>query len=421
MTRCIGLCIPLLWAVPAFGAEPPVIAVVGVHQPGVHLETQSKVSKSLATAVERTKRAAALEGDALGPTIAGRQQIILEEALLASGRKLLAEGQNLYNQAQPEAALPVLEEAIDALEAGVVLSGELRDLWDAQLALGTAHMALGDTGAASSSFRRAVALNPARSPDPALYPPDVTALFDDVRAASRTQTSAIAVASAEPLDVWVDGASVGKTPTTVKDVLPGVHYVRAHAPERTASARVEVGDEPVNVVLEATEPTLGAGAGSSALRGRETTALYRALGRHSEGVDFVLLAGTEEALLHLQLYDVARDTFSIPTSIPYTGEAEDEALQTLPLLLNLLTPEGELPANATQASAVPLDRGVNPQLASLLMEPIQPFVAKPRRGGRTAVLVGIGVGVLAASGAGIGIAASSGGPRYHGTVVVGPL
>ncbi|MEZ4320065.1 MAG: hypothetical protein R3F61_21320 [Myxococcota bacterium] len=421
MTRCLALSIPLFWATPAFAADTPVIAVVGLHQPGVHLDDERKVSRALAAAVERTHRAATLVGMEVGPSIVGRQQIILEEALLAGGRKLLAEGQNLYNQAQPEAAVPVLTEAIAALEDGVVVSGELRDLWEAKLALGTSHVALGDEASARAAFRDAIALNAARSPDPVLYPPDVTGLFDEVRAESRANPVVLKVVAAEPLDVWVDGTSVGKTPVTVPDVLPGVHHIRARGPERMATDHVMLDGTSVTVELTPTEPTLGGAADSPVLRARETTALYRAFGRHTEKVDFVLLAGTDETLLHLQLYDVSADTFSMPTSIPYADGAEDEALKTVPLLLNLLDPSGRLPSNATAPSAVPLDRGTNPQLAALLTEPITPVAAGRKRGGRAGWIVGIGVGVLAASGAGIGIAAANSGPRYDGTVTIGPL
>ena len=73
MTRCLALSIPLFWATPAFSADTPVIAVVGLHQPGVHLDDQRKVSKALASAVERTHRATTIVGLAVGPSIAGRQ------------------------------------------------------------------------------------------------------------------------------------------------------------------------------------------------------------------------------------------------------------------------------------------------------------------------------------------------------------
>jgi len=420
MTRCLALSILLFWTAPAFSADAPVIAVVGLHQPDVHLDAQQKLSRSLATTIEKTHRAVAIRGSEVGPTIQGRQQIILEEALLQEGRQLLSEGQNLYNQAQPEAAVPILLEAITALEAGVVISGELRDLWDAKLLLGTSHLALESPDRARAAFRDAIALNIARSPDPALYPPDVTDLFDEVRTESAQQRAPLTLTAPGSMELFVDGDPVGTSPVTV-DLLPGTHHIRARSPGYMAVDHIALDGSPASIELVPTEPTLGASASSPAHRTRQTTALYRALGRHSEGVDFVLLAGTDTNLLHLQLYDVSADTFSMPTSIPYADGAEDEALKTIPLLLNLLDPDGSLPTGATQPASIPLQRGANPQLAALLMDPIAPNSSGTRPKKRTGLWVGIGVGILAASGTGIGLAAANSGPRYNGTVRIGPF
>ncbi len=425
MTRCLALSIPLLWAAPALAAERPTIAVVGFHASDVHGDDAEKLSESLAEAIERSKRAIPIEGDDLGPAIAGRQTIILEEALLARGRTLLAEGRNLYNQAQPEAAVPILNDAIEALEDGVVVAGEMRDLWDARLVLGTSELARGDREAAARAFRDAIALNAGRSPDPALFPPDVTGLYAEVRAESASGTASLQVTSPGSMDVWVDGMPSGKTPATVGDLMPGVHYVRARSDEKMATARMQVepGSEAV-ARLEPVEPTLGVGSDNEARRAREIARLYRALGRHMKGVDYVLVAGTDATQVQVQLYDVQAEVFSQPTRVPFSGDPSDEATTALPLVLGVLDDDGGLPAERTQAGAIPLDRGANPVLASLLLDPVEPTSIRTRRG-NTGLWVGLGIAsgvvVLGATATAIGVGVANQGPRNKGTVVVLPF
>lgn len=420
MTRYTALCIPLFLGTVALAADGPIIAVVGLHQPGVHLELQQSVSEQLAEAIEGTGKAEALAGPAVGPAIAGRQQIILEEALLSAGRSMLSSGRNLYDQAQPAEAVPVLVEAIERLEEGVAVSGDFRDLWEAHLILGTCHIALDDPFAADRSFRLAIALNPARSPDPAQYPPDVTARFEAVSQESAEQLAPLTIDATSTLDLQIDGRPLGSVPATVHDLRPGVHHVRGRSPGRHALARVELTGEAVEITLMPSAPSLGAAAESDAGRIRQTTDLYRGFGRHTQGVDFVLLAGTDSTVLHLQLYDVAASTFSKPTTVPFADQAGDEASEMVPLLLNLLDDRGMLPHESTQSSAVPLDRGENPQLAALLTEPLAPL-PPPRRRRRTGLWIGLGAGALALAGGGVGVALANQGPRYDGTITVGPL
>jgi tetratricopeptide (TPR) repeat protein len=423
MTRCLALSIPLLWAASAFAAERPIIAVVGFHAASVHGDDAEALSEALTEAIERSKRATPIAGDRVGATIAGRQPVILEEALLARGRTLLAEGRNLYNQAQPDAAVPILEDAIAALEDGVVVAGEMRDLWDARLVLGTSELARGNREAAARAFRDAIALNPGRSPDPALYPPDVTGLYEEVRAESASGTASLQLTAPASMDVWVDGMPSGKTPATVADLMPGVHYVRARSDGRMATARIKVepGSEAV-VRLEPVEPTLGTAATSEARQAREIGRLYRAVGRHMEGVDYALVAGANDTEVLVQLYDVQAEAFSQPTRVPYSGDPGDEATTALTLVLGVLDDAGDLPAERSQPSAVALDRGANPVLASLLLEPIDPVSVRPRRR-NTALWVGLGIAsgvVVAATATTVGLAATSG-PRNKGTVIVLPF
>lgn len=426
MTRGAPICILLALAGPALGADDPVIGMVGAHVSDVHAGDRMDLERALAVAVDRSGRASALGGSGIAGAIFGRQQIILEEALLSDGRRLLGEGRNLRNQALFEDALPVLEQAVARLEDGV-LAGDLRDLWEAWVLRGACHLALGQEEPAAVALQQAVALNAVRVPDPALYPPDLVTLHDAVRSAGGARTTTLTVTTPRELAVSVDGGppvvvGTGETGGQLRlaDRLPGTHHVRGSAPGWHASVRVVLDGSPVTTALEPGRPTLGTPSTSDAARARQTTDLYRAFGRHTEGVDYLLLAGTAGTLLHLQLYDVRADAFSRPTSVPFADTLDDEIKQMVPLLLTLIGPDGSLSADNTQASAVPLDRSTNARIASLLLDP--PSLEAPRiRRKRTGLWVGLGAAVLAAGGTGAAVAAASGGPRYDGTITIGPI
>src|SRR5690606_6427453 len=94
----------------------------------------------------------------------------------------------------------------------------------------------------------------------------------------------------------------------------------------------------VDVRLKLGPPTLGAAAEGAAARSRQTGALYRALGDHARGVDLLLLAGSTDDVLHLQLYSPPTDSFGQAVDVPLDGELGEAAARAVPLLFEALGP-----------------------------------------------------------------------------------
>ncbi len=425
----------LLSSSPALAAETAQLAVVGIHQSELTSADQKAAVASLIEAVEATGKANALSPGEVAGAIQGREEIILRQALLSEGNQALQNGKNLYNQALPDDAIPALETAIQAFERGVVGANTTKDLWEAYIYLGTSQLSLENEEAANTAFGAAAALNPARGPNPALFPPFVVEAFQAAKAALSAGKTSLVVTVDKSADIFLDGEK--KTSRTIEGVLPGKHHVMARG-EGTQAYQVVVvpapveGEEiaPVEVSLTLGVPSLGIAGESAASRSRQTAALYRTLGEHAQGVDLFLLAGVSDNLLHLQLYSPTADAFSKQVEIPYADKADDEAVQTVPLLLNVLDKAGHLPIAATIPTSAPLDIGVNTELAALLTQPRTPVVINNNGNGGTTkknktglIVVGsiVVAGVLGGGGYGTyALLKPNEGPQGN-TVIVGPL
>jgi len=286
-----------------------------------------------------------------------------------------------------------------------------------------------DEPGARDAFASAAALDPEREPNPALFPPDVVGLYQDTRDGLRALDRPVRITAAGSSGtVWVDGQEQGTTPLDV-NLLPGTHYITILGDNQQASEAVvvEASTDVLVVELEPTAPTLGDPAATSSGRSQQTGGIYQALARHAEGVDYVLLAGTEDTTLHLQLYASRVESFSRSMDIPFSGTAEDEAVQSVPLLLNFIDDAGQLPSANTTPLASSLDLGTNEHLANMLLYPAPPapIIDGGRGKGGNAVLIGGGIGLLTAGLVGgiYGITQIGGAPEpvRNGQVVIGPF
>src|SRR5690606_36950496 len=124
------------------------------------------------------------------------------------GRRLLDDGRHLYNQAQPEDAVPVLRRAIASLELGQAAAADVRDLWEAWVYLGTSLQALERADEADAAFRSAAALSPARSPNPGLFPPPVVQAWAAARDALRAQAVTLRIDAPGDALLLLDGVEV---------------------------------------------------------------------------------------------------------------------------------------------------------------------------------------------------------------------
>ncbi len=418
----------------AADADLPRIAVVGIHQTELTLAAQEVFVARAAETITRSKAASGLGPADVHTAIRGRETVIVEDGLLAEGRRLLADGTNLYNLAQPEEAIASLENAIASLELGVAASNTSKDLWDTWMLVGTCHHAMDRTDAARAAWEVAAAINPERKPSAAMFPPDVVSGYEFARTAAATGGHPIRVVAPAGHTVFVDGLERGVTPLTVPGVLPGPHHVVVRGPEGMGHVRAVVppGRDTTAVSVTLGPPTLGQAATSAAGRGRQVAGLYQALGTRAEDVDYILLAGVDQGQLAMQLYSARAEAFSREVRVPVTGTADDEAIGVLPLLLALLDESGQLPELARATTAAPVAVGSNPWLASALLSPPTPTEApvdvaqtpeRESKGGKTALIVAgtAGGALLVGGGVAAAVLLTGGPPADGGTIVVGPF
>ncbi len=431
MTRFPFGCILFTSSV-AFAAETakPVVAVVGVHQPALDAGAQELLHARIVELIDGSSNLDALPAADVATAIAGRESVIVGDALLGEGRRFLADGTNLYNQALPEDAIPLLEKAIESLGFGLAASNTTQSLWEAWMTLGTCHAALDRSAEAQAAWQHAVALNPSRSPNPAQYPPDVVQGFAAARALLAPNTRTLHVDAADNAIVWVDGEARGPAPVELEGLLQGTHHVVARGGGKSGYAAVDLqpGTVPFDLKVSMGAPSLGGASATPTGRSRQTSWLYRSFGAHAQGVDYVLLAGTDNNELFLQLYAPKTEAFSTAVKVPVSGDADDELLASLPQLLSLVDAQGSLGENVI-ATVAPLSVGANSYLAALLLDPRPAVMAlgagePPRRRGGLVAAVAGGAGGLALIAGGVAAAVVLGGstvPPDGGTIVVGPF
>lgn len=410
-----------LFSTPSFARERPTVAFVGVHDSGLSAEEQRALTDRVLEAIKDTKRFEPFAPNDVALAIAGRESIVLEGAFLTPGRRLLEDGRILHDQAQPEEAVPVLEQAIQGLEAGMPAANATRELWEAYLYLGSAHLSLKDQEAADAAWSAAVALSPERQPDAARIAPQVVQAYRTVQNRVSPKTGSISVKVEGPAaQVVVNDRAPTSAPARIAENPQGKVHVRARADSGAmayAAAEVVAGED-TEVLLTLGDVALPAAGESAFARKRGATDLYKALGQQAKP-DLLLIAGGSEGTAWLQLYAPAADTFSRPLDIAYEDTLDDEVLAALGDLLEVAGDDGDIPSIATAPTAAAVGTANNALLSELLLDPkpIAPAASNLKwwhlaAGGAGAVVVGGGLTAWAIVG---------GRSPDQGTIIVGPV
>lgn len=433
MLRSFPIGILLALCTPTLAVAGPRVAVVGLHQEGLDLAAQQAAVEAISASVEKGDRFDALTLDELAALIRGREQIILEDAILAPGRRLLEDGRILYEQAQPMDAVPLLLESVDTLRTGMATANSSRDLWEAYMYLGTAYLATEEPELAEAAWEAAVALSPARNPNPTKFPPDVISAFDILRSEQHNHVSTLTVTADKPEStVFLNGEDRGKAPITLTNVLPGENHVVVRTRGLMAHTVVDVDpSSEEKVAIKLLPPDLGESPEARFARARQITALYRAIGERSE-VELLLLVGVEGESLSLQVYSANADGFSSPVTVPFEGTADDEAATAVLEVMKKVGADGAIPVDQTVANAIAVEIGTNRLLAQLLLAPEPPKTVvapppppPPPKTGRWLAVGGAGVVVLAGATTGVVLATRDTEPTdeelYQGTIVFGPV
>lgn len=384
-------------------------------------------AQRLAEALDATGKVDALAPDEVSAVIAGREALILDSYALGPGRERLREGRILYDRAQPDQAIPVLENAARQLASGLALSSDARDLHEALMLLGMAHVGTGDEAAARAAFRRSVILDPTRQLDQVNYPPRVVELFDRVREeVTQGSPAHLTVKANRDATFWVDGRRVGEGDHAEVSLVGGEHHLLVRTEDGTSffqSATIEAGaTKTVDAPLDTR--ALAAPAADAGGRSRQTRELYRSLGAHTDRTVVVLGGVTPTGQVALQLYSPGTGSFSRAM----TGEAGDDpvgaALDLAPSLVAMLSETGDVRTDRVSPQVVSLDVSANDVLAGMLLDPPEAGarVVEVSRGPKWWVWAGLGA-VAAGGGAAAVLLLTPDGevPTGNGTIVFGPI
>lgn len=412
-------------------AALPELVVVGVHDPSLSPSAAAAAADRLAKAIDETGKVDAQAPSEVRTDIAGRETLILDTFALGPGRDALKEGKVLYDRAQPDQAIPSLEQAARLLAAGLAISTDTRDLHEALTLLGLANAGLGNVPAAKAAFRRSAVLDPTRQLDPVNYPPQIVSMYEEVRKAALGETQAkITINAPKGATAWLDGRQVLDTASDIS-IPAGDHYlmVRAETGEADFQALSLKPGEVKGVITTLRPRAVGQPAADGAGRSRQTRDLYRSIGQYVDR-DPVLLAGIlPNGQVALQIYAPASGNFSKALTADAGGDAVGAMNDLLPSLLGFLGENGDVKSDRVSPQVVSLDVSANPVLAQMLFDP-QPVVVATsgpdvttgpteKKGAPWYLWAGIGA-VVVGGGTTAGVLLATGGGD-NGTIELGPI
>lgn len=416
MTRIVGGTFLLGWLVGpiAHAGSLPDVAVVGVHVPGLDADRGARLSQEIVDALELSGLLDALSPAEVEARLTGREDLIVEGMAMRAGVDLLTSGRLLYERAQPDQAIPELQQATRALGHGALITGQTRDLIEAWLLLGLAEFGMGNLEAAHNAWRQVAILDPERELDALNYPPKVIDQFNQVRgdvAALERATLEVATGSTVA-EVLVDGRSVGDTPVRVEGLSPGQHFVYAIDAEGHRAGRrvpLEPG-EGVAVEFGMEAYQLGIASSKAQGRARQTQELYEAVGEHAQA-DLVLLAGLSgEGFVSVQLYSPRSGNFSRTITAEALGEPVQAILDLVPAVAAYATESGDIRSDKVALDVPSLDVTSNAVLTRMLLDrsvvappptaPVDPGPAPSAGSSSNAKWIAIGGAAIVVGGAG---------------------
>lgn len=367
------------------------ILVVGLHLPDTTGESAQQAADDFAEAISKSSKFDVLAAAEVSGLITGRQPLILDQYAMGRGLRLLSEGQVLYDRAEPDQAIPVLEEAVQLLIQGLAISPNPNNLQNALVLLATCQLTLGETDAARASFERLALLNPDRELDPVNHAPQVISLYNEVRSALKAQASATLTVTASvstPAEVYIDGRKAGAAPVTDLSLPPGRHYllVRANDGASYFSTGQLVPGGTHLVEAQLNPRSLGTPAADVGQRSQQTKDLYEAIGNYAGGGVIAFGGLIDNRTVGIQLYSPQNRTFSRVITADAGNDPAGTLMDLAPTVLTFLDERGQIRADRVSSQVLGLDVSTNDVLAGLLLAstPASSRTAtEPRSTGRT--------------------------------------
>ncbi len=401
----VGTLLGLLAAPEAMAARARTgteVAVVGVHLPQQTDETSLSASLALVEALDAAG-VVGLSPEAVHARLAGRESLVVDGAALGPGRRKREEGRILYDRADFEGAIPVLEEAVQALGDGLSGSGDPRELVQALLLLGQARWSTGDTDGAKQAFSQVVVLEPSWQLDAVNYPPKIVSFFNDVRYEVLARPKGrLQLQVPDRNRVLLDGR---EALSGTVELIAGLHFALVSGPEGERSfhqVRLEPGETEV-LTARPSARSLGLADPTAAGRSAQIRLLYQSLGTHV-GAPLVLLGGQlEGGKVGAQLYETRTGSFSRIETAPAGSDPVAALVGLVPSVLDDLTEAGNLRTDRISFDVAAFDQDTDPTLSALLLDPT-PLVAFETERRRPSWIVWATVGTVAVGGAAVAVA-----------------
>lgn len=219
------------------------------------------------------------------------------------GRALVEKARQKYFDLDFKGAFAGAEAAISHYRNSPELLGDGSAYLTAHLLAGISQLELKNTALANAHFKQALIIKPDLSLSESDYSPTAIAALERARESLRatTERASLAVSSSPPFSaLFIDGKSIGETPITSGDLLPGLHFVRVeHEGHTPATAWVELGAGRTPLTLELTaSPTeaLRAQVASAVAAGKneELVSIARQLAE-ALNADAVVVLGAQKA------------------------------------------------------------------------------------------------------------------------------
>lgn len=137
-------------------------------------------------------------------------------------------GIRAYRNMEFSLSIRHLNEAVDNLEKAILKYGPsvflIEKMVNAQYYLGACHLGQGDVKAAERAFLVAASYDPAGSPPPQRFSPDVIRGFQNALKARDANTGMFMIQANDSARLFVNGHDYGTVPQTIKDLPLGRHF-----------------------------------------------------------------------------------------------------------------------------------------------------------------------------------------------------
>lgn len=407
----------------AVASAAPEVAVLGLHIPGQSEAQGRESSERIVESLAASGAMVPVGPDEVAVRLQGRSSLVLDSYALSEGEALVDEGRVLYQNAEPDAAIPLLEAGVEALSEGARLSGSTGALIEGYLTLGLVQSGMGNSDAAMEAFSAAVVLDPKRELDTMSYPPDVIELYTQAKAnVLKKGTGTLSLKGKGESTVKLDGIEMSGP--QAEGLAPGTHYVYATdssgaryaavtevSPGQTATVNLSFGG------LSLAEPTQ-----DENLRMAQTNNLYAALGAYAQ-TPLILLGGQVGDDVVVALYSARSKNFSQALSAPAGKDPTQSILNLVPAIGSYVTDAGDIRPDRVAFDVPALAPNDNALLLELLLNPQVPGPGGPveETGPRWGLWAGVGGVAALGAGAATWAVLRDPEPKDQGTVTLGPI